>query len=179
MQMKQGGNRIAYAPDYQAKNRLSILRTCKEVCKETLPIVYSQMFHFPGTQVISSFLLQIGECRKHLQFLRSDAYNGQSARTMFHLLQDAKNLKKISFAHASSNEQPKTAIKNIYNDAHVWMLGLNREDPYHDIKLLCFDNAAFHMCERDEEGNVVVTQWGPPEQILFLKGLKQKLDQGA
>jgi len=177
MVLRQGGNKIAFAPEFSKRNRLALLRTCKDVYSEALPILYAQQFHFPGTQVIASFLLQIGANRRFIKFIRSDTYNSQSARTVFHLLQEATDFKRISFAHVSSNEQPKTAIKNIFNDTQTWLLGVDPHNPYAGIDILCFDHAAFHMREKDEHGQTRVIQWGPSEQIMFIKGLQMKIDQ--
>ncbi|ORY01983.1 hypothetical protein BCR34DRAFT_89586 [Clohesyomyces aquaticus] len=176
MALKQGGTKTAYAPSYQSKNRLAILQVSHQVHDEALPLLYGQLFHFPGTQVISSFLLQLGSNRKHLKNIRSDTYNSQSARTVFHLLTEAASFERLSFAHVSSNEQPKTAIRNIYNDAHGWLLGLDPKNPSKGLNVLSFDHSAFHWREKDEEGNVIVKQWGPAEQVEFLKGLKTRLD---
>ncbi|KAF2468037.1 uncharacterized protein BDR25DRAFT_316191 [Lindgomyces ingoldianus] len=179
MALKQGGTKTAYAPTYNSKNRLTILQGCRQIHEEAAPILYGQLFHFPGTQVISSFLLQCGSNRKHLKNIRSDTYNSQSARTMFHLLQEAKDFEKLSFAHVSSNEQPKTAIKNIYNDAHGWLLNLDPKKPTKGLDVMSFDHSAFHWREKDNEGNTIVKQWGPAEQVEFLKGLRIKLNQAG
>ncbi|KAF2786629.1 hypothetical protein K505DRAFT_259478 [Melanomma pulvis-pyrius CBS 109.77] len=172
--------RHAYSPNYKGKNNLAILSTCKQLQGEATPIVYNQMFHFTGTEVIANFLLQIRmQNRAHLRSLRSNTYNSASAKTMFHLLEDAPQIQHISFAHVSSNEKPMTATKNIFNDASQWLLTLDKQNPTKGLDILSFDDTAFHMREKDEEGNVMVTQWGPGEQIDFLKGFKLKLKQAA
>lgn len=74
-------------------------------------------FQFPGTQVVADFLMRIGSNRKFLRSLRSETYVTQSARTMFHLLSESPHLERLSFAHVSSGENAKTAVKNIWNDA--------------------------------------------------------------
>jgi hypothetical protein len=180
MALKQGGTKGAFAPKYTTKNRLSILRVNREIHDEAVPILYGQCFHFPGCQVLANFMLQIGGYRQHLMYIRSDTYNAQSARTVFHLLQECKQIKTVSFAHFSSNEQPKTAIKNLYNDAHVWLLGIDKYNPIAGMEILHFDDHAFHMRERNEDGkgyNVVA--WSANDRVLFLKGLKLKLEQAG
>lgn len=172
--LKQGGSKSAYAPDYAGKHRLSLLQIDSEVRKEALPIVFEQRFFFPGTQALSSFLLQIGGSRIYIQHLRCDTYNPQTARTVFHLLQDCKNLKKFSFKHVSSNEQPKTAVKNMFNDAQGFLLNHDKEDPIGGLSKLSFDPGAFHMRTKNDDGSYSVIQWGPKEQHMFAVNLKEK-----
>jgi hypothetical protein len=109
--------RRPWAPDYKAKNIMAVLATSKQLHAEAAPIVYSHTFEFPGTPVATDFLLRIGSHRRFLTSLRSDTYTSQSARTLFHLLTEAKYLQRLSFAHISSSETPKHAIKTIWGDA--------------------------------------------------------------
>ena len=180
MTMKQGGARTAYSPVYCEKNCAAILATNKQIQKEAAQIFYSQKFHFPGTQVVAAFLLQIGSFKKYLVSIRSDTYNPTSARVMFPLLQGAKSLQLVSFGHVSSNESPKTAIKNIFDDGHRWLLTVERNNPAKGLDILRFDQSAFHVRVKDENGEEkTVVQWGPGEQLEFLKGLRIKLEQAA
>lgn len=179
MALKHSGTKSAYSPVYSGKNNLAIIGTCKQICGESAAIVYTQYFHFPGTQVISSFLLQIGQFRQFLVKLRSDTYNSTSARTMFHLLQEARMLQLLRFTHISSNESPKTAVRNIYNDGNSWLLSLDKNNPTKGLDILEFEVSAFHMREKDKNGNVNVVQWGHGEQLEFLKGLRLKLQANA
>ena len=70
----------------------------KQLHAEAAPIAYSQTFEFPGTQVATDFLLRIGTHRHFLTSLRNETYSSQSARTLFHLLTEARNLQRLSFA---------------------------------------------------------------------------------
>jgi hypothetical protein len=172
--------RMAYSPAYRGRNNLSILATCKQIQAEAAPIIYGQVLHFTGTEVIMNYLLQIRtKNRGYLRSLRSDTYTSASARAMFHLLEDTPNIERISFAHVSSNEKPVTAIRNIFNDASQWLLNLDKTNPTKGLEILGFDDTAFHLREKSKSGEVTVTQWGPGEQLDFLKGLKMKLKQAA
>jgi hypothetical protein len=113
----KSGSRSAWAPTYHAHNLLAILRTYKQIHAEAAHIVYTRTFQSPDTQAVSDFLMRIGSNRQFLRKLRSDTYASQSARMMFRLLAEAKQLEQLSFAHVSSTENPKTAVKNIWNDA--------------------------------------------------------------
>jgi hypothetical protein len=179
MTLKQGGTKAPYSMAYAGKNNNAILATCKQLRDEAGEIVYNHQFHFPGTQVIASFLLQIGQFRGFLSSLRSDTYNASSARMMFGLLLEAPALQRLSFAHVSSNESPVTASKNIYNDAQAWLLALEKKGPAKALDIIRFDNAAFHVRDKDAKGNVTVIQWGEAEQIAFLKSLRSKLEIGG
>jgi hypothetical protein len=173
-------SRMAYSPTYRGKNNLAILATCNQVRAEAAPIVYSQVFHFTGTEVIMNYLLQIRiQNRGYLRSIRSETYNSASAKAMFHLLEESPHIERISFAHVSSNEKPVTAIKNIFNDASQWLLSLDKANPIKGLEILGFDDTAFHLREKSKSGEVTVTQWGPGEQLDFLKGLKMKLKQAA
>ncbi|KAF2831437.1 hypothetical protein CC86DRAFT_139190 [Ophiobolus disseminans] len=100
----KGSTRVAWAPEYHGPNMLAIMRTCNHIHAEATPIVYTQAFEFPGTQVVADFLLRISSNRKHIRSLRSATYATQSARTMFHLLSEAQ---RLSFAHVSCSENPQ------------------------------------------------------------------------
>ena len=92
---------------------LAILATNKLLHAEAAPIVYTQPFSFPGTQVPTDFLLRIGTHRRFLTSLRSETYTSQSARTLFHLLLSSPHLQQLSFAHISPSENPEQAIKTV------------------------------------------------------------------
>ncbi|KAF2869565.1 hypothetical protein BDV95DRAFT_609103 [Massariosphaeria phaeospora] len=178
--LKQSGSKTAYAPDYHGRNFLAVLGANKQMAAEAGAIVYGQFFHCPGTQVLSQFLIGIGLRNvKYLQQIHSDTYHKQTAQTSFHLLQEARALQRFSFAHVSSNESPPTAVKNIFNAAGTWLLSIDRNNPLKGLDVLTFEEAAFHTREKDPEGGVTVTQWGPAEQMDFLKALKAKLRAGA
>ncbi|KAF1840030.1 uncharacterized protein K460DRAFT_241833, partial [Cucurbitaria berberidis CBS 394.84] len=174
--IKQSSARSIWSPTYHARFLLAMLQTCKQIHAEAAPLVYGQSFYFPSTQVICDFLLRIGNHRRFLRSLRSETYASRSARTMFHLLAEARYLERLSFAHVSSSETPKAAVKNIWNDAENWLLGLDRNNPCKGLDVLVFDEQAFHMREKDlEAGGFKVLQWGPAEQLEFLKGLRAKM----
>jgi hypothetical protein len=180
MTLKQSNRKIAYSTDYRAKNKLAVLSACKEVRKEAAPIVYGQKFHFAGTQVITSFMVQIGKFRKYLRRFESETYNASTARHMFQLLMDAPGFQSLHFAHVSSNEGPKTAIKNIFNDAGRWLLSIDPQDPEKGLDVLTFGPAAFHRREKHDDGiNFTVIQWGPGEHQLFQQGLRSRLRRAA
>jgi hypothetical protein len=85
---------------------------------------------------------------------------------MFHLLAEAPNLSKLSFAHVSSSETPKKAVNNIWNDAGVWLVAIDRNNPTKGLDILEFNDKAFHMRERNKKaGEVKITCWGPNEQV--------------
>lgn len=170
--LKQGITKTPYSPGYGGKNNLAILATSKQISTEAATILYSQKFHFAGTQVVASFLLHIGQFRRYLVKIRLDSYNSNSAKIMFHLLQDAKCLKILSFAHISSDNVPKTAVRNMFADTKVWLLGVDKEDPTKGLDTLFFDPSAFHMREKDEDGKITVVQWGETERREFFKGLR-------
>lgn len=176
MTLTQSSKKTAYCPEYRAKNKLALMLACKQLRDETAPIVYGHNFHFPGTQVITHFLLQIGQFRKYLVSLHSDTYNPVSARTMFHLLPEARGLERLSFSHMSSNQKPKTAINDLFGDAYPWLQVVGGGNPVRALKILKFSAAAYHRREKDEEGNVEVVQWDHGEQLLFWRGLKARLE---
>jgi len=83
---------------------LALLRTCKQIHAEATPIVYTQPFSFPGTQVVADFLLRIGSNRRLIRSLQSSTYATQSARTMFHLLSEVSHksssgLRSLTFVY--------------------------------------------------------------------------------
>jgi hypothetical protein len=106
------GSRSAWAPTYYAHNFLAILKICRHIHAEAVPIVHTRSFQFPGTQIVSGLLMRIDSNRQFLRKLRSDTYATQSARTMFHHLAEAKHLERLSFEHVSSTDNPKTAVKD-------------------------------------------------------------------
>jgi hypothetical protein len=168
--------RRPWSPGYKAKNSLAVLAASKQLHTEAAPIVYNHTFEFPGTPVATDFLLRIGSHRRFLTSLRSDTYTSQSARTLFHLLTEAKHLHCLSFAHMSSSETPKQAIKTIWGDAMEWLMSVDKNDPTKGLEVLVFDEQAFHVRERDREtGLVKILQWGPAEQLEFLRGLSGKM----
>jgi hypothetical protein len=179
MTLTQSSKKIAYSIAYKRKHNLAILGASKELRDEVASIMYGQKFHFPGTQVISIFLLQIGQFRKYIVHIHSDTYNASSARTMFHLLPDARALQRLSFSHVTSNEKPKTAVNNLYGDALPWLMVVGQVHPTQALHILKFASAAFHRREKDRNGNVSVIQWDKGEQLLFWKGLKLKLESLA
>ncbi|OCK78665.1 hypothetical protein K432DRAFT_457306 [Lepidopterella palustris CBS 459.81] len=176
---KATGHKLPYAPGYTSAHKLAIVTASKEVRKEALPILYNQKFCFDNTTGLQLFLLVIGECRLFVKNLSIDAYVSSTARTAFYLLGDCKNLNRIFFKHVSSNQQPKTAIKDFWNDAQPWLMQAsqdNKEDPMAVLKLMAFDPAAYHMRSKDlNTGETVVKMWGRQEHLVFLKGLKSKL----
>ncbi|KAH7087130.1 hypothetical protein FB567DRAFT_629153 [Paraphoma chrysanthemicola] len=168
--------RIVCSPNYHGRNTLALLRTCRQLHTEATPLVYLQPFTFPGTQVASAFLLSIGSNRRLLRSLRSETYASTSARTMFHLLSEARNLQRMSFAHVSSSETPGKAVQNIWKDAGTWLSVLDRKDPVKGLDVLRFDERAFHVREKDGKGGGYrVMCWGAAEQMEFLEGLRARM----
>jgi hypothetical protein len=169
--LAQGSKKVAYSQQYKGKKNLAILSTSKEVRDEAAPIVYWQKFSFPGTQVLTTFLLQIGQFSKYIKFLECESYTGTSARTMFHLLTNCPSLERLNFLHVSSNEKPTTACKNFYGDAERWLSMVGKSEPTAGLNILHFSKAAYHMRVKDKEGNAKVVQWGPGEKLDFVRGL--------
>ncbi|KAH7076929.1 hypothetical protein BKA63DRAFT_490209 [Paraphoma chrysanthemicola] len=168
--------RTVCSPDYHGRNTLTLLRSCKQLHTEATPLVYAQTLTFPGTQIASSFLLSIGSNRRLLRSLRSETYASSSARTMFHLLSEAHNIQRLSFAHVSSSETPAKAVQNIWKDAGAWLSGLDRADPVKGLEVLRFDERAFHVREKDGKGGGYrVMCWGAAEQMEFLEGLRARM----
>jgi hypothetical protein len=166
----------AWAPAYHAKNMLAVLGANRQLHAESAPIAYSQTIEFPGTQAATDFLLRIGTHRRFLTSLRSETYSSQSARTLFHLLTEAQNLQRLSFAHISSSENPKQAVKTTWSDAMEWLMGVDRNDPTKGLEVLVIDEQAFHMREKDKAaGGFKVLQWSLAEQLEFLKGPRAKM----
>jgi hypothetical protein len=94
---------------------------------------------------------------------------------MFNHLSSARSLQKLSFAHVSSNESPKKAVKNIWNDAGAWLEALDHSNPTKGLDILEFDEQAFHVREKDKKtGTLKVTCWGPSEQVSRLLSLVVK-----
>jgi hypothetical protein len=181
MTMTQGSKKTAYTPEYhgtkRCKNVLAILATCQEVSREAAIVAYGQKFHFPGTQIMTAFLLQIGDFIKYLRWIDSDTYNAASARNMWHLLQFAPGLEHISFVHFSSNERPMTAIKVLYDHAERWFKAVGKVEKAKGLEILSFGDEAFHYREKGEKGDVEsVVCWGKGERKEFLAGLKAKLE---
>jgi hypothetical protein len=176
LKLTQGCSRIAYAPDFYTPNNLALLSTCKQILEEAAPIVYSgHKFQFAGTQVAATFLLQIGHFRPYVRSLEMDTYNGSSARTVFRLLQDCRNIEHVKFNHISSNESPQTAIKNMYHHAESWLCVPDKNNPTKRLDILKFDTAAFHMRAKDADGDLTVIQWSDRDKIEFQRGLRLKL----
>ena len=66
----------------------------------------------------------------------------------------------------SSNETPKKAVGNIWNDAGNWLVGIDRSDPLEGLGVLMFGERAFHIRVKDKKaGGFRVTAWGPAEQV--------------
>lgn len=168
--------KTAYSPDYLGnKNNFAIMATCKEILAEAAPIAYAQPFRFPGTQVVTTFMLQTEMFRKYLVDIRSDSYHSNTGRSMFLLLRNCPSLKKLTFAHISSNEAPKTAIKNMHNDAGPFLKNVDRKDPAKGLEILQFERSAFHYRRKTEEGNKDVVQWDQVDFDEFMKGLRAQL----
>lgn len=179
--LSQGTKKAAYSQQYKGKRNLAILGVSKEVRDEAAPVAYEQKFSFPGTQVLTTFLLQIGQFARYIEHLESESYTGTSARTMFHLLtSNCPNLKRLSFLHVSSNERPMTACNNLYGDAAIWLTAVGKTDPYTGLNILHFGKSSYHMRvkEKDEDFSKVV-QWGPGEKTEFVNGLKHKCLKAA
>jgi hypothetical protein len=193
----RGSTRTVWSPSYHSPNALALLRTCKQIRNESTPIIYAQAFSFPGTQVACEFLLKISRNRSLVRILRCDAYTSLTARTMFQLLPEARNLQKLSFTHVSSSETPRKAVNNIWNDAGAWLMAIEVGNPTKGLEVLEFGEKAFHMREKDKKsGGYKVTCWGPNEQVSrmcvrdecvcadklgqleFLKGLRAKMVAG-
>jgi len=162
----KGSTRTVWSPTYHSPHKLALLRTSQQVYAEANPMLYTQPFAFSGTQVAGDFLLRISRNRALLRSLRCETYASQSARTMFHLLAEARGLQRLSFAHVSSNETPKKAVGNIWNDAGNWLVGIDRSDPLEGLGVLMFGERAFHIRVKDKKaGGFRVTAWGPAEQV--------------
>jgi hypothetical protein len=55
-------------------------------------------------------------------------------------------------------------------------MSVDKNDPIQGLEVLVFDEQAFHVRERDREtGLVRILQWGPAEQLEFLRGLSGKM----
>lgn len=66
----------------------------------------------------------------------------------------------------SSNETPKKAVGNVWNDAGGWVVGIDRGDRLKGLGVLVFDERAFHIRVKDKKaGSFKVTAWGPTEQV--------------
>jgi hypothetical protein len=165
----RSSTRTVWSPSYHGPNMLALLRTCKQLHTEAAPIIYTQAFSFPSTQVASDFLSKINRNRTLLHTLLSETYTSKSAQTMFHHLTSAHSLQKLSFAHVSNNKTPKNAVKEIWNDAGAWLATLDRNHPTKGLEILEFDEQAFHIREKDKKaGTLRVTCWGPSEQVSRL-----------
>jgi hypothetical protein len=174
--LAQGNKKVAYSQLYKGKKNLAMLATCKKIRDEAAPIVYGQKFTFSGTQVITTWMLQIGQFGKFLKQLECDSYTGTSARLLFHMLvTNAPNVERLSFLHVSSNERPGTASKN--GDAQPWLDVVNKTDPGAGLRILHFSNTAFHMRVKQKDGSVNVVQWGPGEKRDFVRGLQAMCDK--
>ena len=176
LSLKQGGNRTAYAQHYHEKHNVAILATCKQLRDEAAEIIYGHKFNFPGTQVAASFLLQTNQFQPWLKQLELETYNPSTARTLFWLLRNCPQLERIKFNHITSNESPKTAITNFFNDVGCWLCVVDKANPCKRLELIEFDDFAYHMRVKTDDGKVIVTQWEAEEKDEFQKGLRAKLD---
>jgi hypothetical protein len=175
---KTGGQKLPYAPGYNAYNRAAILAVSSEVRLEALPVMYDRKFCFESTSILMHFLLQICDGRIYLTDLNVESYVSSTARTSFYLLANCKRLRRIFFKHVSSNEQPKTAIKNFWNDAQPWLTAASagQKDPTAALKLLIFDRTAFHFRVKDPNSkSTSVKAWQLADHLAFVKGLEDKL----
>ncbi|KAF2277502.1 uncharacterized protein EI97DRAFT_457510 [Westerdykella ornata] len=177
--LSQGGKKAAYSKEFHGKNTLAILATCKQIRDEAAPLLYGQTFVFPGTGALTTFLLQIGQFSKYLRHLELETYTGASARTMFHLLEKATSLEILHFQHISSNERPKTAVKNIYNDAYPWLMAVGKECPTKGLEIMHFHEAAFHRRDKNENGEPESIKWSSAEHETLRRGLRLKLEKAS
>ena len=70
---KTGGQKLPYAPGYNAYNRAAILAVSSEVRLEALPVMYDRKFCFESTSILMHFLLQICDGRIYLTDLNIES----------------------------------------------------------------------------------------------------------
>ncbi|KAF2750759.1 hypothetical protein M011DRAFT_474262 [Sporormia fimetaria CBS 119925] len=171
-----GSHKFAYSRTFGSKNKLAILAVSKQVYDEATPIAYGYRFVFTGTQVLNIFLLQIHKrFIKYIGNIQSETYNPASARNVFHTLQEATSLRRLSFKHISSDQSPPTAIKNFYDHANTWLHAVGTaKQPDKGLSILNFGPTAFHRREADEDGETQVVQWGQAEWKIFIEGIAAK-----
>ncbi|KAI9661049.1 MAG: hypothetical protein M1821_009376 [Bathelium mastoideum] len=111
-----------------SQSNLAITGVCRQIRSEILPVVYGgRTFQIDSPLipdlVVEKFLVNIGNLRKHLRFLRVGRYADShwSRPDMFNRFLTCPNLRRVHFHVHAIGKSPEDFARFFYKSARLWL----------------------------------------------------------